>query len=455
MTEEEWYELEVMTEDQLRNILSQRGDKTMRALQMLSLSNVDFISNFSTYIGVDQPIKCNDLFEGRLKYRLDTIVGRGKAGEVTLLKSDNVNLIIKSMPASISNYLSIRLLDYDVSISNPWIEYWRITDINNKRIIVTVGGDNFATQTCLHLILNIILGNNPNYVRLYDSFYCNSVGYNVIEHADSGDLHGFLNNSNVTDNLLFDIIPQILTPLSILKHPMYYFNHSDLKAKNVFVDRMGNDYIFKIADYDKSSITWNGFRFYNWSGHYTNPPIVNLEKDKQGLDVYMLSSSLVPLQVYTMYNPYGIPMSYDIYTFILSLFGIDAVWNKYISGYLPKFKDLMHRLFVNELYYIIMGRIADDPKTLSSLTKINSVLNGIYLQYDLSYVYNEFGVTPPPLTTSDFDTMKIVISKDRPICTDECKINSSLNSRYKTCTTNKYSKTQFTGTSRTYEWDYC
>jgi hypothetical protein len=130
-------------------------------------------------------------------------------------------------------------------------------------------------------------------------------GVNFMEIADAGDLHGHmyniqkqyfseireisdLDNEDKTNfradwgvpdlpnnnyySLRFflgDMIRQILTTLSVLQHPAYAFVHGDLKTKNVFVkkafpdDKKNRKYIYKIADYDKSSITFNGIRFYN------------------------------------------------------------------------------------------------------------------------------------------------------------------------------------------------
>jgi hypothetical protein len=132
-------------------------------------------------------------------------------------------------------------------------------------------------------------------------------GVNFMEIADAGDLHGHmydiqkqyfseireisdLDNEDKTNfradwgvgvpdlpnnnyySLRFflgDMIRQILTTLSVLQHPAHAFVHGDLKTKNVFVkkafpdDKKNRKYIYKIADYDKSSITFNGIRFYN------------------------------------------------------------------------------------------------------------------------------------------------------------------------------------------------
>jgi hypothetical protein len=148
-------------------------------------------------------------------------------------------------------------------------------------------------------------------------------------------------------------------------------------------------------------------------------------------------------------------MSYDIYTFILSLFGVKQVWAAYLENKLPRLKALMHRLFQGGLYYIVMGKIAKEPEKMISLNHINNTLNGIFLQYDLSYIYTEVGLMPPPLYLPEANRIILTVSKDGHICTQECGIHPTLNPSYKTCETNTYSKTGLTGSKTLYNWDYC
>lgn len=452
-----WYDVNATTQDQLRNILSKRKNKAELALMELDTSTTNYINNFHDYVTVDNDTYCRELLQSQLQYTIGSTIGAGKVGKVALLTKNKLSLIVKSMSANPSPYLSLRIIDHPGDSVNPWNTFWKIYAETGVRKILAVGGDNFANQTSLHLILNLILGDTLNYIHQYDAFYCGGVGYNVIEYSDSGDLHDFLEKNIINDDLIFKILSHILIPLQVLKNPIYGFNHSDLKAKNVFVHKTDNGFIFKIADYDKSSITWNGYRFYNWSQNYGTAVPINITKASDGLEVYTLSS-MITLQLYTMHNPYGIPMSYDIYTFIISLFGVKNVWTKYVGEELPLLKKLMHKLFRGELYYIIMGKIAQDHSAASSLAHINTMLNGIPLQYDVSYVYQLVNIPPPPLMVSDYKSLQIIISKDGHLCTNVCNINQTLNSSYKTCPTNTYSKTRLglTGASTTlYNWDYC
>lgn len=94
-------------------------------------------------------------------------------------------------------------------------------------------------------------------------------------------------------HLFGEITSQLFTALSMLQHPKYAFVHGDLKTKNVFVkqvdpteDPKGRKYIFKLADYDKSSITFNGIRFYN-----EGMGIVKMLNEHWGVSQYDITSA--------------------------------------------------------------------------------------------------------------------------------------------------------------------
>ena len=446
-----WYNIQTNTELEFRNLLASRLSNTEAVLNLLDKDNMDYINSFSKYVTINNPLYCNDLLQNKLQYIIQGVIGRGKVGEIALLKQGNISLIIKSIFTKPSEYLSLRILDHQPLINGIQEPYWNVTTHDGKRKILAVGGDNFANQTSMHLILNLILKDSLNYVRQYDAFYCNNIGYNVIEYCNKGDLHSFLESNIITDQLLLEIIYNVLLPLSILKLPMYNFNHSDLKIKNIFVHLTDDGkYIFKIGDYDKSSITWKGFRFYNWSQNYFASPVDIRWTRDEGL-IYVLSSS-IDLQLQTMHNPYGIPDSYDIYTFILSLFSSSNIWKNYILDKLPSLKRIVHILFRGSLYYKILGKIAEDNTKLESISYINSMLNGATLNYDIGEIYSTVGIISP--TVVEKESIGITVSKDEHLCSNECRIRPQLNSSYKSCNTNTYSKSGFTSTTL-HNWDYC
>ena len=82
-----------------------------------------------------------------------------------------------------------------------------------------------------------------------------------------------------------NMIKQILMTMAILQHPKYAFVHGDLKTKNIFVAKSSGDirnYVYKIADYDKSSINYNGIRFHNEGNK-----LIQFIKGYYGPDIFM------------------------------------------------------------------------------------------------------------------------------------------------------------------------
>ncbi len=242
-------------------------EKALNDLMRLSVDNIDmnFISNFYQYFFMNNPELCN-LFSSKAE-----IVGKGKAGIVQLLTVDDVKYIIKAITLpSFQQYLSLRIItpsdaDKYMNIGNK-MNLWKFKGVTAA--LIAVGGNDFVNQTCIHLILNAVLQDSEYYIHQYDAFFCfqNSVmyGYNIIDLANKKSLYEYLNETPITDDLLMDIITQICTPLAKLKTNKYSFVHADLKTKNIFVNENKNKrIIFKIADYDKSSIFWNGVRFHN------------------------------------------------------------------------------------------------------------------------------------------------------------------------------------------------
>lgn len=224
-----------------------------------------------------------------------------------------------------TRYICTKSLIDGINIVYPGYSNFNVfgTDHNiYKKILLSVASDNFSNQTIMHIILEKILEehNLNNYIKQYDAMLCYNTettflndswydwlkdntyyaanmignalnlasvkidGLNFMELADGGDLYGHLfdiqknkfSKIRTSDDLLKDpskfsdlklfldeMIIQLLKPLSILQHPKYAFVHGDLKTKNVFVRKDGDKFVYKLADYDKSSITYNGIRFYN------------------------------------------------------------------------------------------------------------------------------------------------------------------------------------------------
>jgi len=458
--------------ESLKILIEKRYQKRQEALNKLMLigdepylSGKDFFNNFYGYFYIDDDCLCNKIISNQSKIiQVGKIFGEGKTGKTYLLDFSNItSLILKSMKINeIKQYLSVRLLtptEY-VKNMNPAnkMNSWK-TQKGEK--IIVVQGDNFSNQTCLHLILNMILKDNPNYVYQYDAFYCQKnegiYGYNIMETADKGDLSNFLLSSDNWD--LMDIVKQIFNPLSILKRSKYGFHHADLKTKNVFVQTGKNGkIIYKIGDYDKSSITWNSVRFYNATLDYFNAAswIINTKFPLIDDKYYTLQSQTGSLQLWTMHYPFGFFLSYDFYTFMYSLMMHPKIWEASIKN--KDFLNLWESMWEKDDFEIIMNHIKteqtkynetqDKNKQLESMQSMTNI-NKFFSSYAFKFKYNfipfleKAGIKFADSVKKDILNFKE--SSSGKICYDRCD---------KWCTTNAYSKSGVFS-STIYEWDYC
>lgn len=364
--------------------------------------DLDFISNFDKYISVKDPCLCN-ISQNSQNISVITDFGRGKIGVAKLIsiKNKNEKYILKSIAHVTSpNYLSLRVISLDY-ISKDHFEHSPSLQYNLKKFddgyktfdgIISASGDSFANQTCLHMILNEILKNNvnkiENFVYQYDAFYCSDgesySGYNIMEIADLKDLSEFIENNKIDGKLLLNILYQVLYSLTILKCKKYGFVHADLKCRNVFVKSSDNGPIFKIADFDKSSIFWKGIRFHTASnltktGHvitnYNGYSTSNFNNELiYSIDNPSLKTLGISAQVFTMFSPIPMYMSYDIYTFVYSLIREPKVWN-YINNANINVDEQL-KLFMNILRYLFQYDYESIiNKTMSQMNEYNNISN--------------------------------------------------------------------------------
>jgi hypothetical protein len=330
--------------------------------------NLDFINHYSDYFYINNECVCNKLFDeqGSNFFIVGKLLGKGKTGSVYLLLDtrtrDNQKpdiFVLKTISnVTLNSYLPLRLIIIDqATIKNDAfiVNEFKIRKKTSSSYLSYISGskkesdyycclqcptDNFTNQTLLHMILNRLLGDNPNYLYQYDSFYCSNEktktieGYNITEYCNADDLSKYLNTiDSINEQILIDILKQVLTPLFVLKHPIFGFLHSDLKTKNIFVNNDNGLVTLKIADFDKSSIFYKNIRFFNNSFNYTlNGQIEGwnwkgtpfpLNKSKPywyyNLGEGDLISKYVFFHEYIMSNPEGFYSSFDIYTFFYSL----------------------------------------------------------------------------------------------------------------------------------------
>ena len=208
-------------------------------------------------------------------------------------------------------------MNWESAIESKYKGYKSLNGFKEKNsenyITLSVPSDNFTNQTMMHLILNEIMSTFQitNYIHQYDAFFCekrsfsaknfnpsaeygldSTDGFNIMEFADGGDLMNYLNKTlpekytNVTNDfkdlttIFLDMFDQVLTPMYILQQPKYAFVHGDFKSANIFIKMNKEKPEYKIADFDKSSITWNGIRFYNAGGAIVQASYATINVDK-------------------------------------------------------------------------------------------------------------------------------------------------------------------------------
>lgn len=467
--------------------------------------NLDFTSNFGQYFYVDDPCLCKiNIGESSEFIKIIQEFGRGKAGIATKININDKDYIVKG----ISNVtktdfipLKVKKLDkiYRSHIKeNPCIEYNKHNFTHNNKTIfqglLIAEANNFANQTCIHMILNEIFRNNVNninnFVYQYDAFYCQNNGYNIMEIAEYGDLSNYLEQHDnlINEDLIREILVQIFNPLIFLKSKKYGFVHADLKCRNIFVGADPEKKpIFKLADFDKSSIFWKGIRFHTINMiTFLSEPLLNYkgyniyEYKESGEKYYLLSRTIqsnLPVQTFVMFNWLPMHMSYDFYTFIYSLIREPQIFKKIDE--LKNLKTILKIIFFEDDYVKIMedlkkkislhDNLTDIKLLKENLVKLRSLgeMNAdlikldIKLKTNLDKVFEFLGLKSPSLIDIEIDNyhnknQKINKEKviqlsssalgNRHICTTKC-INNE-------CNTNKYSNMTFYG-NQIYDFDSC
>lgn len=265
--------------------------------------NLDFFHKFESLFYKDSECLCNLTVNdnvGKNIFYKGKQLGSGKVGIAYIIcfndpdKSDKCLHVLKTMPHTKLKYEmnSTAIMPYNNVNNHNKVIYKDNTD----KHVLYFGSGAFINQTCIHMTLNNILKDSTtNYLYQYDAFFCGTksklnIDCNITDICSFGDLNSFINIENVviTNDFLKDIIKQLFTTLFRLKNVKNQFTHSDLKPKNVFVSGTIENPIYKLADFDKSSIFHNKIRFYNNTMEYNNiePSLSSLLKK---IDIDLLS----------------------------------------------------------------------------------------------------------------------------------------------------------------------
>lgn len=461
--------------------------------------NIDYISNFKEMLNIDinclcKTLQLKDNSDPNYIYYIGKQFGSGATGVASqvCVRNDSKKpfcpLIMKAMANSYMNdYLSLKISGFtNLTFLNNVIQnqqnynVWKIKGYNGNTSnkIISAGGSGFVNQTNIHIALNNILKDNPNYLYQYDAFFCNEnkSGYNITELANSGDLSDFINKETtiIDDSILINILQQVFTPLFILKDPLYMFNHSDLKPRNVFVNVQDDGkFICKLADFDKSSIFWNGIRFYNniipayIKGNIAGKKILETFINKCPVDhgySYTLTTSVHLIQLFTMHNHAPSYQSYDFYTFIIGLITEPKVTDFLLStNYKSPIFKILDEMFTNKdlmtlittmKEYNTIWKTGDEfakEELLKRVVKLSNIKEMIInhefeFKKNVDFLIDMLDLKIPERVSKQKPEIILRKSYKDKICKNKCKKYFSGNY----CDTNKYSSKGLI-----YDNDYC
>jgi len=347
----------VKDELELRETINTKyNSEILKSLNNLNPSNLEFIINLTNYLQANDKLLCKKILKEQF--------GSGAVGVVKKFMLGNNILVLKCIKNVKYNKKTILRINITHSLN----------EINNKYLCCF--GDSFITQVCVNLILNQILKDNHNFTYQYDAYYMfnnkNNIlkynGYCITEYADLGDLSHFIETSIITDDLLMDIAKQILLTFSILKSNNYKFVHGDSKCKNILVKNSSTGPIFKLADFDKSSISWNGIRFFN--GDKVDENII--EQDFIVENEYYKLNCWDDTRTRSMFSPKPIFMSYDVYTLIISMIREPKIFNFLICNKKSNFYKLIEILFDETDLQTILNHTQQKINKFNYLKSINN-----------------------------------------------------------------------------------
>ena len=431
--------------------------------------NVDFVINFWDIFQVDNDCTCDTFHRGKGQYKIsEDPHDKGYSGIVWLIADSNNNqAILKRTIKSIShnsvNFYMVKTNDMVIQV-NPINTGMKILDsAMSKRMIPVVGMGDFETQSVLSLFIGIIIDrhakNKPrlrgSFARQYDAFVCDKKGYAFLELSNAGNLSDFIRSFEGTDKeldyALCVALHDILSVLAVLKSPNYGFCHNDLRPENIFVhDTRGKTkgsttglpssgnpdkypFVFRIADFDKSSISYNGIRFHNMGDAimrrmFSNADIFGktvIEPDTQKESYILGDKTSKFISIFydkingpkfhgqMMFSPYATYITYDIYLMVLCLLLISKVNHMGRDNFdgvkKYKFFDIIRKMFTPSDYKILFDitNFGDNDGNITDAINL-MVNNKLYLFTDLSEIFNDLGVKPLGSGVPDSSSKSII-----------------------------------------------
>lgn len=341
-----------------------------------SLAKLFTISNCSL-IGEKDYIKSRN----RYKCIDRTNLTRGKIGVIDLVRC-----------GLISNKKKDTFILKQTSVSSQTINVFKPSEYNGPNtqpLIIPinrwVGSDEFTNESIINWILNEII---PDFsVDQLISMICDKNGIQIQEKADM-DLSDYINSKKFKPKLLDNMIYQVLNTLDILEKKFNYI-HGDLKTKNVLVFKNGK--IAKLADYGKSSITYNGTRFYCRLEKIVKRGVSGLLPTSTSTfgKKYKYNLNTIDTNVAMRHRKEIFYLNFDVYTFMVSIALEKKIFYNYIVGNskgLEFFLNIWDFLWIDtktrdKVENRIANIIADENKNNQSISATFEVLRGLELRY--------------------------------------------------------------------------
>lgn len=399
---------------------------------------IDFVAAFDRLFptdfadnGVFYPdFKCFSDLEKMLVYYLaidyDIPVSTSDGGKTATFKILPSGIGIKEMPGDGILYTNVSILEYqsiDVKETSGNAVDVFMSSIY-KKLYIDVPALPFFNQTYIHMVLDKILRAELGFGRMYVKQLYAVVqvnknapvsGITAMVVSDKSTLHYYLHgitDPNVMMSNLKTGIPQILEVLLYLKSKRFLFNHNDLKTKNVFVSSSGNGVIWQLADFDKSAISYKGYRF-----RFNNTRIANVGGYSAPSDAstYILNNltygpgDKILLAQRIMCSPF-FWLSYDVYTLIVSILLHPNVLKLLFTQqeYVKWIVNLVNVMFTerdSNSFLEIMRNAATVSSSAptadySSITVIAQLISGYTLKSDPNFIIRAFPNDNINVTTS-------------------------------------------------------
>jgi hypothetical protein len=442
-----------------------------------------FYPNFSAFnsIGKNLTINPNNLFA---EYDKLPPKNRGKIGVFKII-SDTAGF--KEIFGDGNWYVNVANLEYQsLDVKKVPDVLLNALDVFSSsayaRCYIDVPALPYFNQTYIHIILEKILraelGFGDSFVKqLYAGLRVTGASTNgatIMNLSTMGTLHDYLDTITTADDMLHQLktgIPQILEVLLYLKSNRFLFNHNDLKTKNVFVTKVGDRIIWQLADFDKSAISYKGyrFRFHNSkTAEYIGYDVFDTPLYKLN-NLTKLANSNYKIAQRIMCSSFFY-LSYDIYTLLVSillhpnvikLLGSNPFILSMVDHMFSETTDRQKFMATAEIISRQQQAVISPPVDYSSISNIASLIQDYTLKSDPNFMNYFFSETKKVNATSSYDkiytNLRSPIAKKIILSTNK-GIMSSFSGKYHICSgacssgvceCNKYTTTGMLGRQTT------